>query len=67
MPDIFTKREVVELLVQNNNAVMKMLGDNKLFVIEGDEVLCYRNRILGKKELSRYSFDYVIDQVRKAK
>ena len=65
--ETYTQREVVELLVQNNNEVMKMLGENKTFVIEGNEVVCYRiGYFFPKKELSRNSFNYVINQVKES-
>ena len=66
MEEMYTKLEVVELLVKNNNYIMEMLRENKKFVIEGEEVVCYLERYLGKrKEISRYSFDYVIEEVRR--
>ena len=64
MKEQYTTREVVQLLVNNNNMAMKLLGDNKEFVIEGEEVVCYRRRVmLPNKELNRYSFKYIIDEV----
>lgn len=65
MKDTFTKREVVEILVANNNKVLKLVGDyTKIFVIEGDRVVCKRKRSfgLGYKVLSESSFDYVIQE-----
>jgi hypothetical protein len=63
MKDIFTKCEVVEILVSNNNKVLKLVGDHdKFFVIEGDMVICKRKRMFGfpPKILNEYTFDYVI-------
>jgi len=61
MKESYTKLEVVQMLVNNNNKVFKLLDDNKKFIIEGEEVVCYRIRsILPNSEISRYSFDYCI-------
>jgi len=59
----FSKLEVVQMLVNNNNKIMKLI-DSKIFVIEGEEVVCYRKRIVfPNQELSRHSFDYTISEV----
>lgn len=63
MKDTFTKREVAEILVSNNNKVLKLVGDHdKFFVIEGDMVICKRKRMFGMapKVLNEYTFDCVI-------
>jgi len=65
MKDTFTKRQVVEILVANNNKVLKLVGDHdKFFVIEGDSVICKRKRMFGMAPqiLGEYSFDYVIQE-----
>jgi len=60
----YTELELVEILVSNNNGIMKMI-DNKEFRIEGKEVVCYRkNMIFPDKELSRNSFEFVIAQAK---
>lgn len=57
----YTKREVVQLLISNNNMIMRLLGDNKVFSIDGEEVICTRvSRFLPNRELSRHSFDFII-------
>jgi len=65
MKDTFTKREVVGILVANNNKVLKLVGDHdKFFVIEGDMVICKQKLMLGMttKVLNKYSFDQVIQE-----
>ena len=63
MKTIYTSREVIQLLVDNNNKIMKMI-DNKYFKIEGNNIVTYRKRlILPDREISRYTFDEVIDQI----
>lgn len=59
--ETFSKQEVVKLLVNNNNALMKIIDSSKEFVIVGDNVICNRIGFFGgRTELSRYSFDYII-------
>ena len=59
--DNYTKKEVIKMLVSENNTYMRAIGDNKEFVIEGEEVVCYRvRRFFPNSELSRESFDFCI-------
>lgn len=62
----YTQREVVEILVANNNKVLKLVGDyDKYFVIEGKKVLCKRKSLFARdKILNEYTFDYVIEDAR---
>ena len=62
---MYTQKEVVQLLVNNNNYIMKLLGESKYFVIEKEEVVTYRRTLFLKdRELSRYSFDYIIKEAK---
>jgi hypothetical protein len=66
--EVYSKREVVELLILNNNNVMKLLDDNKRFKIiledGGEVVICERVRaIFPNSRLSTYTFDEVIQQL----
>jgi hypothetical protein len=68
MTETYTKKQVAEILVSNNNKVLKLIGDNdKFFVIEGDRVICKRKRMFGMspKILNEYTFDYVIEEAMK--
>ena len=68
--ETYTKKEVIEILVANNNKVLHLIGDyDKFFVIEGDKVFCKRKRIFGMKPLilNEYTFDYVIDEAKHGK
>lgn len=59
---MYTKLEVVQMLVFNMNTIMEMI-DNKEFKIDykTEEVYCERVRMfLPNSELSRHSFDYII-------
>jgi hypothetical protein len=69
MTETYTKKQVAEILVSNNNKFLKMVGDHdKFFVIDGDKVICKRKRFFGMspKILNEYTFDYVIDEVKDA-
>lgn len=64
----YTQLEVVQILVSNNNKVLKMVGDHdKFFIIEGEKVMCKRKRLFGMpaKILNEYTFDYVIEEASK--
>ncbi|MEW5833016.1 MAG: hypothetical protein AB1763_09295 [Campylobacterota bacterium] len=60
---VFTKREVVEILVANNNKVLKLVDPDKYFVIEEENVLCKRKSLFTRdKVINEYTFDYVIEE-----
>ncbi len=62
--DIYSLKEVMQILAKNNTATMKIIGDNKEFVVEGSEVLCYRrNLVFPDKVLNTYSFKYVWEEL----
>lgn len=61
MKDEYTKAEVVQLLMNTYNNIMKEIDPSKHYKIEGEYVVCYRKTWIGMNtELSRNSFDYVI-------
>ena len=61
--DVYTKLEVIEILVSNNNQVIKLIDKSKYYAIEDNMVRCYRKRkVLKDTLLSEYTFDYCIKQ-----
>jgi len=60
--DTYSKREVIKLLVANNNKIMKLI-DNKQFKIVGDAVVTYRKGFFTDKEISRYTFDEILEEI----
>lgn len=63
MKETYTKLEVVELLVSNNNHIMQLIATSKYFVIEDELVKTYRKRFFISDEvISKYTFDEVINQ-----
>ena len=60
--DTYSKREVIQLLVANNNKIMKLI-DNKQFRIVGDAVITYRKGFFTDKEINRYTFDEIIKEL----
>lgn len=63
---VYSTAEVVAMLVESNNKVMKALGDNKVFTMNTDkkEVYCHRVPLfLPNKLLSTYSFNQIIVEV----
>lgn len=60
----YSRYEVVDMLVNNMQAVMKLI-DNKYYVanFEKEMVYCYQKRIIfGDELLSSYTFDYIIEE-----
>ena len=57
--------EVIELLVSNNNQIMKLIDDSKYFVIEDDKVVTYKRRMFRRDTpISTYSFDEIIHRAK---
>lgn len=60
---MYSKKEVVKMLVNNMNNVMKMIDTSKYYIIDFDteRVFCIKKHFIKKDSiLSTYSFDYTI-------
>lgn len=65
MQETYTELEVIELLVSNNNHIMKLIDSSKYFVVEDNEVHTYTRRLLFADKLIRtYSFAEILHQAR---
>jgi len=62
MKDSYSKREVVELLVGSSKNTTDIFSALEYFVIKDEVVICYRKSFFGDKELSRRTFDEIIDE-----
>jgi hypothetical protein len=59
LKDNYSKLEVMETVARQGTKFMELLRDNKYFIVEGEEIVCYRKNLLfSDKELSRSSFEY---------